>query len=95
MIEEVKKQKAEGLISPELADEVVAFIERRMDPDDPLNQGVDWEAVLYSGGGILLSILSAYTGVRITRGPPKPMDSSDADTLKEIIAQFKESRADD
>lgn len=84
---EINNQMRDGSISPELGRLLIAEIARRTDPN--YSGGIDWEVVLASTGGILIAALSAYTGVRLKRGPAKPMNKSNAKILKELIAQAK------
>jgi hypothetical protein len=84
---EISAQIEAGEVSEELGLFLIAEINKRMDPN--YSGGIDWDAILKSGGGILLAAVSAYTGVRITRGPAKPMDKSNAGILDDLVAEFK------
>ena len=90
---EVHAQVKAGDISPELGAYLIAEIDKRMDPN--YSGGIDWDLVLKSGGGIALSVISALTGVRLVRGPAKPMDKSQAEILNEIIADWTADDEDD
>lgn len=90
---EINKQMEDGDISEELGNYLLAEITKRMDPS--YSGGVDWDAILKSGGGILLAAVSAYTGVRITRGPAKKLDKSQAALLEDLIADFKVKKDSD
>lgn len=84
---EINKQMEEGDISAELGSFLLAEITKRMDPN--YSGGIDWDAILKSGGGILLAAVSAYTGVRISRGPAKKLDKSQARLLENLIADYE------
>jgi len=84
---EISAQIDAGEVSEELGLFLIAEINKRMDPN--YSGGIDWDSILASGGGILLAAVSAYTGVRITRGPAKPMDKSQASILEDLIAEYK------
>lgn len=85
LIMEVEAQVREGLISRQVGDSLIQMIEFKMDPAN--SGGVDWDAVLLSVGGIASAVIASVTGVRITRGPAKPMDPSQADMLKDLLAE--------
>lgn len=75
---EVQAQEDEGLISSAEAGMLREILER--------DGQFDWGALGTALGGIALSIVGAITGVRIQRGPAKPVDPSQASLLKELLA---------
>ena len=81
---EVDAQTRDGLISPAKATALHEAIDGLMS-----EQGIDWETILYTVGG---AALTAITGVRITRGPAKPMDKSQARELQDMLAERREAK---
>lgn len=76
---EVDAQVRDGLITQVKATALHEAINDLM-----TEQGIDWETILYTVGG---AALTAVTGVRISRGPAKPMDKSQALELKDMLAE--------
>ncbi len=91
MIVEIKKQKEEGKVSPELAAFLIKTIQERMDPD--YSGSIDWDQVMLIGGGLLSAVVASLTGVRLTRGAAKPLDKSQADILKSLVAEYEARKA--
>jgi hypothetical protein len=81
---EVDAQQRDGLITPAKATALHEAIDGLMS-----EQGIDWETILYTVGG---AALTAITGVRISRGPAKPMDKSQAQELKDMLAERRASK---
>lgn len=87
---EISKQIDAGEISEQLGLFLIAEINKRMDPN--YSGGLDWDLILKSAGGIGLAVIGSLTGIRLQRGPAKPMDKSQANLLKDMLAQFAASK---
>jgi len=85
LIAEIDAQERDGLLTPAKALALREAVEEMMSEG-----GVDWETLLYTVGG---AALTAITGVRISRGPAKPMDKSQAQELKDMLAERRAAKA--
>lgn len=90
---EIQAQIKAGDISPELGAFLIAEIDKRMDPNS--SGDIDWDLILKSLGGIGLAVVTSITGVRLTRGPAKPLDKSQAGLLKEVLAKAYVQKVDE
>lgn len=54
--------------------------------------GVDWDRVTEIGVGMIGAVLAALTGVRLTRGPAKPVDRSQGKLLPEVLSDYLAKR---
>lgn len=88
LIAEIEAQVRAGIISPELGQVMIQQVR-----DGMAGHGIDWPTIGASIGGIGLAVLSSITGVRITRGPAKPMDKSQAEVIREMIAERAAAKA--
>ncbi len=86
-ITEIKTQVKEGSLSKELGDLLIQRIMARMDPN--YSGEIDWDQIMVVGGGILSAVIASVTGVRLARGPAKPLDGSQASLLKDLLARHK------
>lgn len=87
LIAEINEQEKAGFISPSKATALRETIAELMN-----GGGVDWETILYTVGG---AALTAITGVRLTRGPAKPLDKSEAKDLKEFLAERRKAKEEE
>lgn len=79
VIAEVEAQVREGTMTQAQGEAIKEIIES--------DGQIDWDAILYGAGGLALSVITALTGVRIQRGPGKPMDKSQASALRDLVEQ--------
>ena len=88
MIQEIELQKAEGKISEETANFMIAQIKKQMS-EDP---GIDWDAVLKVGGGVASAVLASLTGIHFM--PSRSgVKKSQAQLLQEMLDRFARERA--
>lgn len=86
ILEEINAQERDGLISSAKAQ---ALREVLVESDG----GVDWETISTIAGGVGLSIVGALTGVRLQRGPAKPLPKSQAAELRSLLQSRKDREA--
>ena len=84
LIQEIDSQERDGLLTPAKAEALREAI-RQLVEGEPF----DWESMLYQIGG---AALFALTGVRIMRGPAKPLDKSQAEVLRELVEAARKAK---
>ena len=84
VLAEIEAQAQEGLLTEAEA----AFLREKVMSDGDW----DWEAIGAVVGGLATAVLGSLLGVRLTRGPAKPLDKSQASVLAELLEDARKRK---